>query len=257
MTVQSGFIWLLRELYFVFIEPTLTRLNLVPFGLGDPTYGRDQVAYSEAERTALYENPKVRFILRRLYMCGMTPVLEPKLEKTFSKLPVKYGDRIINAWINYYIFDMPDVPKRKYRYYQLLMPGNADVYLVHGINEYTGRMLPQITKFLQNGFRVVAMDLPGFGRSTGLHAYVPSMHVLEGAVESVMQHVTVCDEVNGTMQVASRKRFALGGSMYVSNVSHTNISTGAALPWPTMQPYIRRSLHRPPLKLLYRLMQLR
>ena len=215
------------------------------------------MAYSEAERTALYENPKVRFIRRRLYMCGMTPVLEPKLEKTFSKLPVKYGDRIINAWINYYIFDMPDVPKRKYRYYQLLMPGNADVYLVHGINEYTGRMLPQITKFLQNGFRVVAMDLPGFGRSTGLHAYVPSMHVLEGAVESVMQHVTVCDEVNGTMQVASRKRFALGGSMYVSNVSHTNISTGAALPWPTMQPYIRRSLHRPPLKLLYRLMQLR
>lgn len=90
---------------------------------------------------------------------------------------------------------------------------NGDVYLVHGINEYGGRGAPQGLVHMGNGFRVIAIDMPSFGRSSGLHAYLPSMRLNEGTLDAVMYHVHMFDKAQGLPNLDQRKRFAQGHSM--------------------------------------------
>lgn len=40
-------------------------------------------------------------------------------------------------------------------------------------------------KFASSGYGVLAMDLPGFGLSEGLHGYIPSF---DGLVDDVIEH---------------------------------------------------------------------
>ena len=90
---------------------------------------------------------------------------------------------------------------------------NADVYLVHGINEYSGRCTPQAVIHMKNGFRTIAIDMPNFGRSSGLQGHLPTLRLNEGALDAVMYHVYMCDQHNGMKDLHKRKRFAQGGSM--------------------------------------------
>lgn len=63
------------------------------------------------------------------------------------------------------------------------------------------------------GFRTIALDMPSFGRSTGLHAYVPDLRLNTNALDAVLYHVYMWDEVNKLENLAARKRFAQGSSM--------------------------------------------
>ena len=55
--------------------------------------------------------------------------------------------------------------------------------------------------------------MPSFGRSTGLHAYVPDLRLNTNALDAVLYHVYMWDEVNKLENLAARKRFAQGSSM--------------------------------------------
>lgn len=90
---------------------------------------------------------------------------------------------------------------------------NADVYMAHGINEYSGRTATAGSVHLQNGFRVIAIDMPSFGRSSGLHGYVPSLRLNDDAMNAVILHVRMWDEYEQLDGLATRKRFAQGASM--------------------------------------------
>ena len=64
---------------------------------------------------------------------------------------------------------------------------------------------------MKAGFRTIAIDMPTFGRSTGLQAYLPTMLDNPSALDAVMRHVRHCDSENG--DTGSRLRFAQGSSM--------------------------------------------
>lgn len=90
---------------------------------------------------------------------------------------------------------------------------NADIYMAHGINEYSGRTATAASVHLRNGFRVIGIDMPSFGRSSGLHGYLPTLRWNEGALNAVMLHVHMWDEYEQLENLANRKRFAQGASM--------------------------------------------
>ncbi|KAI3627963.1 hypothetical protein CBS14141_001964 [Malassezia furfur] len=187
----------LREWYFVFIEPLLVYFGLTTWGQGDPTYGRNALPYSPLEREAIYDNDAVKVTRRRVYLCRGKPVLDTSLGEHITTVPHAWGKQVIDAWVNYYVWEMPHVPQRM----------NADVYLAHGINDYSALGL------MMAGFRTIALDMPSFGRSTGLHAYVPDLRLNTNALDAVLYHVYMWDEVNKLENLVTRKRFAQGSSM--------------------------------------------
>lgn len=63
--------------------------------------------------------------------------------------------------------------------------------------------------FAKQGFRVVAIDLPAFGRSTGLHCYLPSLRILVEAAHAVMIDIMEKDPPS----MKNRKVFLQGESM--------------------------------------------
>jgi alpha-beta hydrolase superfamily lysophospholipase len=71
----------------------------------------------------------------------------------------------------------------KHGYFQT---SNNEMLIVHGIDDYGGRMSEHVDKVLKEGFRVIAMDLPSFGRSSGRHAYLNDWKELTEAVRCVI-----------------------------------------------------------------------
>lgn len=216
--------WLVREVYYVFIEPILVSLDWVKLGLGDASYGRDSLPYSPIERENIYDNPAVKATRRRVFLSRGTPVLDLSLGSGKRALPFQHNGVRVDAWINYYVWEMPEAVRQKNL--------NADVYLVHGINEYSGRVIPQAMVHMKNGFRTIAIDMPTYGRSSGLHSHLPTLRMNEGALDAVMAHVRLCDENDQIPYLDKRIRVAQGGSMYVD----LNLHTGAASVSYTMLP---------------------
>ncbi|CAG8513967.1 4876_t:CDS:2 [Paraglomus occultum] len=66
---------------------------------------------------------------------------------------------------------------------------NLDVMIVHGMDGYGGRFSQHIDPALREGFRVIALDLPSFGRSSGKHAYLNDWKELTEAVHCVIDHL--------------------------------------------------------------------
>ncbi|WFD24089.1 acylglycerol lipase [Malassezia equina] len=197
--------WLAREVYYVFFEPILVSLDWVKLGLGDASYGRDSIPYSPIERENIYDNPAVKTTRRRVFLSRGTPILDLSLGSGKRALPFQHNGVRVDAWINYYVWEMPEAVRQKNL--------NADVYLVHGINEYSGRVIPQAMVHMKNGFRTIAIDMPTYGRSSGLHSHLPTLRMNEGALDAVMAHVRLCDENDQIPYLDKRIRVAQGGSM--------------------------------------------
>lgn len=81
--------------------------------------------------------------------------------------------------------------------------------LLHGINNYGGKAAAMGKFYIENGFRVIAIDLPSFGRSSGLHSYLPSLRILVEATHAVIKDVISNDPPN----MQGRKLFLQGESM--------------------------------------------
>lgn len=81
--------------------------------------------------------------------------------------------------------------------------------LLHGINNYGGKAAAMGKYYIENGFRVITIDLPSFGRSSGLHSYLPSLRILVEAAHAVVKDVIK----NDSPEMRGRKLFMQGESM--------------------------------------------
>jgi acylglycerol lipase len=96
----------------------------------------------------------------------------------------------------------------------LLLPctysdSSLESVLLHGINNYGGKAAAMGKYYIENGFRVIAIDLPSFGRSSGLHSYIPSLRILVEAT-----HAVIIDVIkNDPPEMRRRKIFLQGESM--------------------------------------------
>src|SRR5271165_1672046 len=64
----------------------------------------------------------------------------------------------------------------------------ATVVIVHGLGEHSGRYVHVGKYFAESGFRVVAFDLRGHGRSSGRPVYVEHYGELASDVDCVLKH---------------------------------------------------------------------
>ncbi|KAK0564198.1 hypothetical protein OC844_001841 [Tilletia horrida] len=184
--------------YEVLLEPALCRLGLVQPGFGDPTYGRLKVPYTERERKWIYDNPRVHVTERRV----SAGVAEKGTRTTKEEAAKKVADKAaVGGDIWYNVWEIPQEIQRAKL--------NSDVVLVHGMNDYGGKLGPIAMPYLEAGFRVIVFDLPGHGRSAGLHGYAPSMRLLPEALHAVMRDVLKFD---GDL-ARGRKMFLTGTSM--------------------------------------------
>ncbi|CAG8566393.1 9296_t:CDS:2 [Paraglomus brasilianum] len=112
-----------------------------------------------------------------------------KYELAFRSAPYHHTEHIVpfptrptypNAdhFIYYQIWSLLNVKQR-----------NVDVMFVHGLGGYGGHFSQHIDSVLREGFRVIALDLPSFGRSSGKHAYINDWKELTEAVRCVIDHL--------------------------------------------------------------------
>ncbi|EXX75915.1 uncharacterized protein OCT59_004464 [Rhizophagus irregularis] len=163
----------LNTTYSILIEPFLKLFNV---SQKDLTYGRAFLPYSPTEQ-----------IVRS------SPYLYSEYRLPFSFNGAK------DSFIHYQIWYLPTAKVQR----------NADVLYVHGLNDYGGRFSENCIPILEAGFRVIALDLPGFGRSSGLHAYVTDWQDFIKATKLVVDHV---NEKNAE-ENCQRKLILFGGSL--------------------------------------------
>lgn len=81
----------------------------------------------------------------------------------------------------------------------------------------SGKFATHADIFLDAGYRVIAPDLPGHGRSTGVHCHCPSMDALADAIYQVLSDVLLEDsklykQPDGSF-TQTRKIFVAGQSL--------------------------------------------
>ncbi|GAA6046870.1 hypothetical protein JCM3770_005684 [Rhodotorula araucariae] len=134
-----------------------------------------------------------------------------------------YLDRAHTDWVAYQVWEPTQgAPERA-----------ADLVFVHGINDFGGKFGMHAPKFLDAGYRVVVPDLPGHGRSTGIHVHCPSMDLLADAVYEVIKDVALQDSMlvheAGGSYTQTRKVFVAGQSLGGFTAALTCLKYGAPL----------------------------
>lgn len=162
------------------VTPPLQTLGL--FKPLDPTYGRYLLPPShtyEVAHSSLYDDVKIT--RRRLYTTrtghGLGTSHEISLTQSELQDAYKSGN---DSWVAFQTFEKRD---------RVDGDVDADLVLVHGYGDYGGKWVANAAQFIQRGYRVIALDLPGHGRSSGLHVFVPSCNILTQAVASVVKDV--------------------------------------------------------------------
>ncbi|KAK0550047.1 hypothetical protein OC845_002851 [Tilletia horrida] len=187
-----------QGIWEVFCEPALVRVGLVHPGGGDPTYGRLKVGYTAREKKNIYDNPRILVTERRI-PAGLIEEGHRSAEAEHAQKVGKKAGIGESTWYN--IWEIPEAIQKARL--------NADVVLVHGMNDYGGKLGPLAMPYLEAGFRVIVFDLPGHGRSTGVHGFVPDMKMLPEALHAVMRDVLKQDGE----AARGRKMFLTGTSM--------------------------------------------
>ncbi|WVF72190.1 hypothetical protein IAT40_007002 [Kwoniella sp. CBS 6097] len=180
------------------IEPHLVRSGL--YTVPDPTYGR-WTAPPHPPHLPLINHPEVTHKYRRIFL--------PPYESFASKNEAYDTTQIIHAedvqlieeeiesgvkrggrWVCYSTWEMKEEPK--------------------GGWEGGGRGRGRDMVVVHAGFRVIIPDLPSYGRSTGIHSYLPSLLLLTSCLHVVLTDVVQNDLANGREQ---SKVFLCGASM--------------------------------------------
>ncbi|GJJ09921.1 hypothetical protein Clacol_004145 [Clathrus columnatus] len=170
----------------VFVYPILQTFGL--YTPSDPTYGRYLLDFPVYEKK-LAEDSEIRTKQRRIF--------------------VQNGNFLKGEDINLKKDEIESAKEKEWVYYRVWEkgPGNGcDVIALHGINDYGGKWALHISGLLSKGFRVIAPDMPSFGRSTGLHSYILNHKQLISTIESVILDVD-------TYSSPTRKIFLIGSSM--------------------------------------------
>ncbi|CEH11951.1 Lysophospholipase [Ceraceosorus bombacis] len=162
--------WYALTIYQVFLEPFLLQLNLVKAGFGDATYGRGGLEDTPKEKRLIHENRNVRCERRRVALSRE----QLRIAKSWSR----FEECAYQVW------------------------------------QWDGQQAQENVRdglhLMRKGFRVIALDLPSFGRSTGLHAWLPSLRLNVEAVRACLDHVALLDSRAG---LERRKVFLQGESM--------------------------------------------
>ncbi|ODO03330.1 lysophospholipase [Cryptococcus wingfieldii CBS 7118] len=198
------------------LEPHLVRMGL--YKVQDPTYGR-YLLPNHPPHLALVEDPTVSHNYRRVFLpptpsfksyheaWDTTQIIHAEnvnLVKDELASGVKWGGR----WVTYSTWEMTSPPEGGWE--GAGRGVGKDLVLVHGLGDYGLRYAPHIKFFLKSGFRVIVLDLPSYGRSTGINSYLPSLLLLPSAVHVVLTDLAQNDIANGRKQ---KKVFLSGASM--------------------------------------------
>jgi acylglycerol lipase len=160
----------LNTFHGILIGPFLELFNV---SQKDLTYGRAFLPFSPAEQV----------------------VRSPPYLYSEYRLPFSFNGAK-DSFIYYQVWHLPTAKVQR----------NADVLFVHGLNDYGGRFSENCVPILEAGFRVIVPDLPGFGRSSGLHAYVTDWQDFIKAIKLVIDHVKEKEN-------RQRKLILFGGSL--------------------------------------------
>lgn len=142
-----------RTCYGVLVDPFLKLFNV---SQKDTTYGRAFLPFSPTEQN----------------------VRSPPYLHSEYRLPFPFNG-VKNSSIYYQVWSLPTAKIQR----------NVDILVVHGLNDYGGRFTQVCVPILEAGFRIIALDLPGFGRSSELHAYVTDWRDFIKATKLVVDHV--------------------------------------------------------------------
>ncbi|KAL7424075.1 hypothetical protein Q5752_001660 [Cryptotrichosporon argae] len=198
------------------IEPYLEKLDV--YHPADPTYGR-YLLPPHPPHLPLINDPAVAHTYRRLFLrpyASFATLQEAydTTEITHSEDVALTADEIAagvkrgGRWVFYSVWEMKDEPAGGW---EAGGKGRGrDLVLIHGLSDYGLRYAPHIPHFLKAGFRVIVPDLPSYGRSTGVHSYIPSLLLLPAALHAVLTDVVRVDLTAGREQ---RKVFLSGASM--------------------------------------------
>lgn len=136
------------------------------FGAIDRTYGRSKLPYSPLE-VQLRQDPRYTVVDRVVELGG--------------------GERI-----SYAIWEMNASDKNGKDDAGIAKDEAepTDLIWCHGINDYGAKFLEHCLPFLElPNYRVIIPDLPGHGRSTGIHVHLPRLETLGQGVWEVLKDV--------------------------------------------------------------------
>jgi alpha-beta hydrolase superfamily lysophospholipase len=121
----------------------------------------------------------------------------------------------------------------------------ATVIIVHGIGEHSGRYVHVGRHFAEAGFRTIAFDLRGHGRSPGRRVFVQRYAELASDVEAVVKHFSG--------EPAFLFGHSLGGQIVLWTVQHFELKLAGLIvsaPWlslvhapPRWQVFVARTLN--------------
>nr|ODN88525.1 lysophospholipase [Cryptococcus depauperatus CBS 7855] len=198
------------------LEPYFVRLGL--YKISDPTYGR-YLGEVYPPHTPFIEDLAITHTYRRVFLAPYSDFESPR--EAYDSTRVIYAEDVCHTpqeleegvkrggrWVTYSVWEMKNPPEEGWTRGGRGL-GN-DLVMVHGLGDYSLRYLPHIKYFLQAGFRVILPDLPSYGRSTGVHSYLPSLLLLTSALHVVLADVVQNDLAHGRTQ---RKVFLSGASM--------------------------------------------
>ncbi|CAH1763725.1 13546_t:CDS:2 [Entrophospora sp. SA101] len=180
-----------NTVFSMFLEPIYKALHIPQ----DLTYGRSALPYSPHEQTL-----------------HLPPYIHTHHEIPFSSSTSPILSKLKEHFIYYQTWQLPITITKQQR--------NVDILFVHGLNDYGGRFSEFSKQILEKGFRVISIDLPSFGRSSGLHSYIESWQSLVEAIYLVINHVqgqNLTENVDEEEEVVklrrNRKIILVGGSL--------------------------------------------
>ncbi|WVW83037.1 hypothetical protein I302_105054 [Kwoniella bestiolae CBS 10118] len=198
------------------IEPYLVNTGL--YKIPDPTYGRYTLP-PHPPHLEVINNPDVSHRYRRVFLPPYSSF--KNLHEAYDTTQITYAEDVKlteeevvsgvergGRWVVYSIWEMKGEPEGGW-----VEGGKGlgrDMILCHGLGDYGLRYTPHLLHFLKAGFRVIIPDLPSYGRSTGVHSYLPSFLVLPAALHVCLTDIVQQDLASGREQ---RKVFLCGASM--------------------------------------------
>ncbi|CAJ0828018.1 9989_t:CDS:2 [Entrophospora sp. SA101] len=180
-----------NTVFSMFLEPIYKALHT----LQDLTYERSALPYSPHEQ-----------------MLHLPPYIHTHHEIPFSFSTSPILSSLKEHFIYYQTWQLPITITKKKR--------NVDIFFIHGLNDYGGRFSEFSKQILEKGFRVISIDLPNFGRSSGLQSYIEGWQSLVEAIYLVINHVqgqNLTENVDEEEEVVklrrNRKIILVGGSL--------------------------------------------
>jgi len=132
-----------------------------------------------------------------------------------------------------------------YRIWESEKGGGTDLFIVHGLGEHSGRYVHLGRQFAESGFRSIAFDLRGHGRSGGKPVFIRRYHELAADVKSVVDYFGTSSSflfghsMGGQLVLWTAQRYKMNLAGLIASAPWLNL----AQPPPTWQIFLARLLN--------------